>query len=217
MGAGLNQQPWTADSPGQPPVITAQPLDLSTTPGLTATFSVTVTGPGPFQYQWRFNGTNIVGATNATLVLSSVDSSNQGVYSVLVNNGSSAVLSAGAILTVFNLAVTGQWDFDQGDLRATVGADLEYIGDTAAITSFPILNINGQLAGALAFGSNSFNQGFYMRHGAKPNGSGHFINQYTLIIDIIFPAQSSGLCRAPSQTSPSTRAGYSAELSVGHG
>jgi len=63
--------------PGQPPVITAQPLDLSTTPGLTATFSVTVSGPGPFQYQWRFNGTNIAGATNATLVLAPVDSSTQ--------------------------------------------------------------------------------------------------------------------------------------------
>jgi len=84
-----------------------------------------------------------------------------------VNNGSSAVLSAGAVLTVYNLAVTGQWDFDQGDLRATVGSDLEYIGDTAVITSFPLLSINGQLAGVLGFGSISLNQGFTC--GTGPN------------------------------------------------
>jgi pyrroloquinoline quinone biosynthesis protein E len=51
--------------------------------------------------------------------------------------------------------VTGQWDFNHGDLRATVGADLEFIGDTATITSFPELNIDGRVSGVMAFGSNS--------------------------------------------------------------
>src|SRR5215471_15656090 len=83
--------------------------------------------------------------------------------------------------------VTGQWDFENGDLRATVGTDLEFLGDTASITTFPSLDINGQTAHVMAFGSNSITQGFYMRHGAAPNGGGHFVNQYTLLMDIMFP------------------------------
>src|SRR5436190_2341699 len=98
--------------------------------------------------------------------------------------------------------VTGQWDFDHGDLRATVGADLEFVGNTAATTSFPLLSIKGETAAVMAFGSNSIYQGFYMRHGAKPNGGGHFVSQYTLLMDVMFPAQSSDKWRALFQTDP---------------
>jgi len=54
-----------------------------------------------------------------------------------------------------------------------------------------------------------------MRHGAKPNGGGHFINQYTLIMDIMFPAQSSGHWRALFQSDPFNHDGNSAEFFVG--
>jgi YVTN family beta-propeller protein len=111
--------------------------------------------------------------------------------------------------------VTGQWDFDHGDLRATVGADLEFIGDTATITTFPKLNIDGRASGVMAFGSNSIHQGFYMRHGARPNGGGHFVNQYTLLMDVMFPAQSSGQWRALLQTDPFNHEGTDAEFFVG--
>src|SRR6266404_1086434 len=111
--------------------------------------------------------------------------------------------------------VTGQWDFDHGDLRATVGADLEFVADTAAITTFPELNIDGQAAVVMAFGSNSIRQGFFMRHGAKPNGGGHFVNQYTLLMDIMFPVQSSGQWRALFQADPFNHDGTDAEFLVG--
>ena len=153
--AGLNHQPLTAAVPGVPPVITMSPANATVTAGLNATFTVGVSGDGPFSYQWLFNGTNIAGATNATLVVSSVTEASQGVYSVLVKSGSGATLSGGASLTIYNLALTGQWDFDRGDLRATVGAELEYVGNTADQTTFPILNINGRLVQVMAFGSNS--------------------------------------------------------------
>lgn len=99
-------------------------------------------------------------------------------------------------------SVTGQWDFEQGDLRATVGSDLEYVGDTAGITSFPVVNVSGQSASVMAFSANSVSQGFYMRHGAKPNGGGLFVNQYTLIMDVMYPAASSDLWRALFSTDP---------------
>lgn len=83
--------------------------------------------------------------------------------------------------------VTGQWDFKLGDLRATIGADLQYINDTSNLTTFGSMKIPGGLATVMGFGANSSSQGFYMRHGAKPNGGGQFVNQYTLIMDIMCP------------------------------
>lgn len=41
------------------PTITQQPTNVLVTPGGTATFSVTVSGTGPFTYQWQYGGTNI--------------------------------------------------------------------------------------------------------------------------------------------------------------
>jgi len=214
--AGLNHQPLTAAVPGVPPAITTQPMNVSVTPGMNATFTVTATGIGPFTYQWRFNGTNIAGATNATLIVSSVNAANQGVYTVLISNGTGTVVSSGAVLTIYDLAVTGQWDFERGDLRGTVGADLEYTGNTADQTSFPLLNIGGRTAQVMAFGSNSVGQGFYLRHGGRPNGGGHFVNQYTLLMDVMFPAASTGQWRALFQSDPFNHAGNDAEFFVGN-
>jgi autotransporter-associated beta strand protein/YVTN family beta-propeller protein len=214
--AGLRGQPLTSAIAGLPPVIETQPVSVSVTPGLAATFSVTATGPGPFTYQWRFNGANIAGATNATLVLSSVTAANQGTYTVLITNGTGAVVSHAAVLSIYNLAVTGQWDFNHADLRATIGADLEYLADTANLTTFPFMSINGQFGGVMAFGTNSSSQGFYLRHGAQPNGGGHFVNQYTLLMDIMFPATSSGQWRALFQTDPFNHDANDAEFYVGN-
>jgi autotransporter-associated beta strand protein/YVTN family beta-propeller protein len=215
--AGLIGQPLTTAVPGQFPAITGQPSSLTVGVGATATFMVAASGTGPLNYQWRLNGANIAGATGATLVIPSVSAANQGIYTVLVSNGSGASLSAGATLTVYELAVTGQWDFSRGDLRATVGADLEYLGDTTNITGFPSMNINGQTTRVMAFGSNSISQGFYMRHGASANGGGHFVNQYTLIMDVMFPSPSSDQWRALFQTDPFNHAGNDAEFYVGNG
>jgi len=66
-----------------PPVITVQPVNLNLCPGTMAVFSVTATGTG-LTYQWRKNGTNVVGATSPNLVLMSITSSNAGTYDVIV-------------------------------------------------------------------------------------------------------------------------------------
>jgi YVTN family beta-propeller protein len=124
-------------------------------------------------------------------------------------------LAIGTFLSSAGPSITGQWDFDHGDLRATVGAHLEFVGDTGTITTFPALNLNGQPAAVMAFGSNSIHQGFYMRHGAKPNGGGHFVNQYTLLMDLMFPAGSSGKWRALFQTDPFNHDGTDAEFLIG--
>ncbi len=85
---------------GNPPVIAQQPIDSTVLATLTATFSVIATGPGPFTYQWRYNGSPIPGETSSILALANVAPEQAGLYSVAVLNASGAALSQDARLTV---------------------------------------------------------------------------------------------------------------------
>jgi hypothetical protein len=85
---------------GGAPVIISQPTNQMTTVGGAVTFNVTASGTSPLSYQWSFNTTNIVGATNSLLVLTNVQLSQAGNYAVLVTNLYGSVLSSNAILTV---------------------------------------------------------------------------------------------------------------------
>ena len=82
-----------------PPRITAQPQNRSVTVGDGVTFSVTVLGASPLNYQWRFNGTNIDGATGPTLTLTNTAHAQAGFYSVIVSNDFGTVTSSRAQLT----------------------------------------------------------------------------------------------------------------------
>ncbi len=82
------------------PVITGQPQSQSVPLGANVGFSVVAEGAAPLGYQWRFNGVNLSGATNAALALGGVQITNGGRYSVLVMNAAGPVLSATAVLTV---------------------------------------------------------------------------------------------------------------------
>jgi alpha-tubulin suppressor-like RCC1 family protein len=83
------------------PLIEVQPLSQTVPYGQpSVTFNVVVFGPGPLSYQWRFNGADIPGATNASLTLALAHYTDEGSYSVLVANSYGAALSSNAVLTV---------------------------------------------------------------------------------------------------------------------
>jgi hypothetical protein len=88
---------------GYPPSITMQPMSQTAPAGASATFNVAASGDQPLSYQWLFNGTNISGATAASLTLSNVQPTSEGNYSVLVFNPYASVTSSNAALSV-NLA-----------------------------------------------------------------------------------------------------------------
>ncbi len=83
---------------GLPPKIIVQPHSESPEPGGTATFSVTASGTPPLDYQWRYYSTMLAGATNSTLVLTNVQSANEGSYSVVISNAFGSVTSYVAAL-----------------------------------------------------------------------------------------------------------------------
>ena len=80
------------------PVITTHPADQLVPAGGTATFTVTATSETTPTYEWRHSGTNLPGATAATLTIENVDQEDGGVYDVVVTNTGGSVTSQGALL-----------------------------------------------------------------------------------------------------------------------
>ena len=68
--------------------------------GSSVSFNVSVSGTAPFSYQWRFNGGNLLNATNAAYAIQAVGATNTGNYSVVVTNSAGSVTSSNALLTV---------------------------------------------------------------------------------------------------------------------
>lgn len=84
------------------PFVATQPQSLTVLKGTDASFSVTAGGDGPFTYQWRFGGTNIANATNATVTLTSVQTNQAGLYSVVITSPYGSATSSNATLTVLD-------------------------------------------------------------------------------------------------------------------
>jgi YVTN family beta-propeller protein len=115
------------DIPGAP-AISTQPATQSVAVGGTATFTVTASG-GTLTYQWKLNGTALLGATSATLTLTNVQLANAGSYTVDVTNSSGTTTSAAAVLTVVTVSgqtaqiyVVNQGSLSVGEYSAPTGA-----------------------------------------------------------------------------------------------
>jgi hypothetical protein len=99
---------WMAATPtpgaqggsGTPPVFTAHPASAFRTVSSTAVFNASAAGTPPLYFQWRLNGANLDGATNATLVLPNLQLSHAGTYQAVVFNGSGSADSSNATLVV---------------------------------------------------------------------------------------------------------------------
>ncbi|HLX71889.1 MAG TPA: immunoglobulin domain-containing protein, partial [Verrucomicrobiae bacterium] len=103
-----------------PPIITSQSPNALVLLGSNETISVTATGPVPITYQWLFNGTNILDATNASLTLTNFQVPNEGDYTVILSNAYSGTytdifLTAADLpgaLNARNLTWTGDWNWE---------------------------------------------------------------------------------------------------------
>jgi len=101
--------------------------------------------------------------------------------------------------------VKGEWNFDAGNLKATIGEDLRYLdnsvtnlyqfGTTGQGALAAIPNINGQPAkvihvpftgGADAQDATAKLLGLKMLHGIAPNGGGTKVNQWTMVMDMLW-------------------------------
>jgi hypothetical protein len=113
-----------------------------------AVFSVLAAGDAPFTYQWRLNGTNIVGATGATFSISAATPSHEGLYSVVVSNALGSATSGAARLTVLPVSVVVPWAAGNGGPGSDVG---HAIAVDAAGNSY----VAGHFTGTATFGTNT--------------------------------------------------------------
>ncbi len=121
-----------------------------------------------------------------------VEASYRGTTGDAINaSWSFTIVPAGGV----TVPITGQWDFDQGNLAATVGAPLAYLDGPAGLTaagtqfgtttSFGLPDIGGAPALVMRVpGDLDRNIGYLMPHGIAPNGGGTKVNQFTLIMDV---------------------------------
>lgn len=97
------------------PTIASQPANTTASVGDSPTFSVAVSANPAPTYQWRFNGSEIPGATDSAYTRSSVQFSDAGSYSVVVSNTVGSVTSSNAVLTVLpanSNGIIAQWNFN---------------------------------------------------------------------------------------------------------
>jgi len=98
------------------PVITTHPTNRLVAPGGTVIFSVGATGAASFQ--WRHNGADISGATNATLTCTNLQTTNSGYYLAIAKNATGwtpsqmaylNVTSGGGVVPFSNATNTGSY------------------------------------------------------------------------------------------------------------
>ncbi len=82
--------------------ISRTPADEIVPHGSEVMFTVTVTGTGPFTYQWKKGTTAITGATSSSYTIPSASGSDSGSYSVIVKN---AIVTDGAPSSEVTLSV----------------------------------------------------------------------------------------------------------------
>jgi hypothetical protein len=87
------------------PAITANPNGQTIMAGSNYTFSVAATGGTPLSYYWFKDGTQLADASQATLALNNVTTTQAGNYSVVVSNVAGSVTSTPALLRVKNVAI----------------------------------------------------------------------------------------------------------------
>ena len=87
--------------------IMQQPLSQNVRVGSNVIFSVVATGFPPLLWQWRKNGTNLAGGTNATLAVTNVQLGDEGNYSVVVANSYGDINSSNAeLIALIRPAIT---------------------------------------------------------------------------------------------------------------
>ena len=151
------------------PVVTSQPTNLTVVVGRPASFTVSASGTPPLRYQWRFNGTNILGATNTVLLLPSAQFADSGAYSVTIRNVATSVLSSNALLTVLPpppcfpapTGLVGWWRGESNTLDSIGGNNGSFLG-SASYTYGEVgnaLSFDGVNSGVLVPASANLNVG----------------------------------------------------------
>jgi hypothetical protein len=127
--------------------VSITPGDTSVTVGQGITFTASIaSGLAPFTYQWRRNGVAIAKATNATLILTNLQRSQEGVYDVVVKNAFGVAISNSARLSFLPIVpiIVAPVDVD-----VNLGDTAEFYVDAPGVTSVQWLKNGAPIKGAM--------------------------------------------------------------------
>ncbi|HXJ71329.1 MAG TPA: immunoglobulin domain-containing protein, partial [Candidatus Dormibacteraeota bacterium] len=122
---------WSA-SVATAPAITASPLDQLVQIGAPVELNVVASGAIPLRYQWRLNGMNLAGETNAMLVIPQADLADAGTYTVVVHNPLGSVESGPATVELVLPRLPVENDFT--NRLALAGFSGVFVGDNTNAT-----------------------------------------------------------------------------------
>lgn len=163
-----------------PPIVTRQPVSTSAYQGSDVQFLVEATGAFPLQFQWYRNGSPILNATNATLLVTNVQASGQ--YVAQVSNSVSTTNSNPAQLNVIlftnvNVGLQALWHMDETSGLVAHDATTNHF-DGALINFTNVDNsqwISSDYNGALSFsGSN------YVEVADRPAIGANLVNRFSV-------------------------------------
>ncbi len=112
-----------------PPVIAAQPAPVSANQGDVFNLGIGAGGVGPLRFQWRREGTNLVGQTNSALAFSPALTNGSGNYSVVVTNTYGSITSS--VVAVSIQPAAGGSPFDSWATSAGLTGGNNQPGDDA--------------------------------------------------------------------------------------
>ncbi len=121
--------------------------------GGTLTLSSNTAGQAPLSYQWALNGNSIPGATGPTLVLSNIQATQNGDYSVTVTNSLGASTSHYTVAAVYQPTIPGLVDESYTPtivlpfMRSIENGYVESMPAAAALQADGKVVINGSIVG----------------------------------------------------------------------
>lgn len=122
--------------------------------GKSVTFSVSADGASPFTYQWYKDGAALSGATAATYVIASAQTSSSGAYSVQVANSLGSVRSDNGTLTVTAGVTAPTFTLQPLGLSVNVGGSVTF---TSSATGSPTPTYQWYFNGSAIAGATSSN------------------------------------------------------------
>ncbi len=152
--AGVPYAPPSPPSP-QAPAIVSEPQGLTLAVGNSLSFTVAVSGTGPFTYQW-YRGATPVGTNSANFSIASAQESDAGAYTVTITNAQGSTSSTPALVAVNPALSVTTASLPAGTVGVPYGTSLAASGGVSTRTWTVVagvlppgltLSANGQLSG----------------------------------------------------------------------
>jgi hypothetical protein len=124
------------------PYFTIQPVGAALSVGSSRTLNGQANGSQPIGYQWQRYGTNLLGSTQTSLVLTNLVTSDSGPYTLVASNVAGVSTSAVAQITVYQNPTLMQGLTNQVvDINSTVTLSVNVLGSPTLVYGW---QLNGQ-------------------------------------------------------------------------